>query len=382
MLQLSEGVKIFAIKCMTFVGSDRLWCGCGNNIAVVDTNILKVLTTFPVFTKKAQLVNELVSDGERVWGIGRQLSYVMEWNTKTYDLVLAFDCSQIEPSGKMIVIDASEVPDISMPDRYAAAKEDDNSPQESPKMAHNEGGEEGKAGENSAPSYESTLVISSSPKDDAAGFTISNEPQDPSKVINDAPFATRRTRGTLRGIKPRSRVKVMTKAPNQSIFATRPEMTARQKAHEHSLLRQQGATRITSLLLVDRTLWVARGMGDVLVVDVCSKEEHGMVLGRMASEDLRLYGNRSNHKLTLVGGDYVASSQWLEPLETSRARASTMGMDPMGTTASFSLSQLYVTAHQQITVWEAWNHVTIRQYNDKIAQMFQLDCSTGNDDAN
>ena len=374
-LKVSEGIKIFAIKCMTFVGKNRLWCGCGNNIAVIDTDSLKVLTTFPVFTKRTQFVNELVSDGERVWGIGRQLSFVMEWDAKTYELKLAFDCSKIEPSGKVIVTDASVVPDISLPDSYHAPKEDDRSPRESPKMVQEEGGEEGKIGENGAASSDSSLAASTSPKEKATGFTISNEPQDPSKAINDAPFALRPQR-TLRNIRPRSRVKVMTKDANQSIFAARPEMAARQKAYERALLRHQGATRITSLLLVDETLWVARGMGDLLVVDVCSKEDHGMVLGRMASEDLRLYGNRSNHKLALVGGEFVASSQWLEPLETARTRAATMGVDPMGRLPSISVQQMTVTAHQQITVWEAWSYTTIRQYNEKITHMIQLDSSS------
>ena len=101
----------------------------------------------------------------------------------------------------------------------------------------------------------------------------------------------------------------------------------------------------------------------------------------MASEDLRLYGNRSNHKLALVSGDYVASSQWLEPLETPRARALTMGVDPVGRLPSISVPQSYVRAHQQITIWKAWSYTTICQYNEKNTHMLQLDSSSEIDDS-
>ena len=53
------------IKCMTFVGGDYLWCGCGNGIIVVDIVNMKVVEQFLV--KNAALVSELVSDGGG-WG--------------------------------------------------------------------------------------------------------------------------------------------------------------------------------------------------------------------------------------------------------------------------------------------------------------------------
>ena len=40
-MRLGEGQQ--AAKCMTFVGQDQLWCGCGNTIIVVDSNELNVL---------------------------------------------------------------------------------------------------------------------------------------------------------------------------------------------------------------------------------------------------------------------------------------------------------------------------------------------------
>ena len=95
-MRLGEGQR--AAKCMTFVGENQLWCGCGNTITVVDSVEMKVLHHIPVFVRKMALVNELVSTGERVWGVGRQLSCVMEWDAKTFQLLHIFNANNIDPT--------------------------------------------------------------------------------------------------------------------------------------------------------------------------------------------------------------------------------------------------------------------------------------------
>lgn len=366
-LTLSETIKAASIKCMTFVGSGRLWCGCGNSIVVVDVVNMKVLTTIPIFAKRAQLVNELVSNGVRVWGIGRQLANVMEWDAETYELKCVFDCSRVDPTGSNVIGDMSSVEDLALPAGTTTRKET-KSPSASPQNLEEK--------EEVDPLESSTSSLTSGSPTESV-FVVSNEPENPSKTANAAynPRLSRQTLKTFR--RPRTRVYNITQQEGKSIFSPQPEFDAVKKAKIRSILRQQGATRVTSLLLVHNTLWIARGMGDVVVVDISENGDHGMTIARFATEDSSKYGNRSNHKLCLVGSEYVVSSQWLEPLDMSRPRATTdAGQISAG---GGGLDQPEVTAHQQITVWEAWNYDAIKLYAQKISQMHGLDSEALNE---
>ena len=383
-LQLTEGMKASAIKCMTFVGTEKLWCGCSNNISVVDTVNLKVVHTFTVFVRRNQLINELVSDGRKVWGIGRQLSKVMEWDAKTYNLLLVFDCSHVEPTGSCLIAEPCTVPDILFTETGSKeAKEEPAESISSPKSGV-EGGEDDSSEGTDKLSIESSAspVMGTSPKRERTGFHVTNEPLDPSRTGN-APFSSRNTRKTLRDAS-RPRSYNISKQKDERLFAVRPEETARQKAREHFLLRQQGATRITDLLLVEKTLWVARGMGDILILDIHEGANHGKVLGRLAIDDTNKYGNRSHQRLALVGGEYVAAAQWLEEI---RPRPATLPTHPMGGSCpvdaalprSGTIFQEPVTptSHQQITVWEAWDHRKVEHFSQKVAEMLHLDRGSG-----
>ncbi|XP_019852360.1 PREDICTED: leucine-rich repeat serine/threonine-protein kinase 1-like [Amphimedon queenslandica] len=349
-LTLSEAAKGMSIKYMTFVGKDFLWCGCGNSISVINVVEMKVVTSIPVFTRRAQLINELVSDGNKVWGIGRQLANVIEWDAKTYTINCVFDCSRVDPTGN-ILIGVPSIEEFILPDSMISTIPKDSerkSPSGSPQDQL----------ESSTSSF-----TSGSPHNDS-GFEVSNEPENPSKM----PYATynaRFSRRTLRGIKPRERTHNMSKQEGRGIFAPRPEFDALQKAKMRSILRQQGATRVTSLLLVHDTLWIARGMGDVLVVDISGGKNHGMAIARLATEDSSKYGNRSNHKLCLVGNEFVVSSQWLEPLDMPRPRAQT--------DAGIFGDQVDAIAHQQLTVWGAWSNEVICAQAQQVSDMIELD---------
>ena len=93
-------------------------------------------------------------------------------------------------------------------------------------------------------------------------------------------------------------------------------------------------------------------MGDILIIDVSGKEGHGRVLARLATEDCEKYGNRSYHKLVIVAGEYVVSSQWLEPVEVRKP----------GGPADEGLG---LRAHQGLTIWEAWNRRVIEDFTAK-----------------
>ncbi len=317
-LRLGESGK--AAKCMTFVGEKQLWCGCGNTITVIDSKELRVLKHIPVFVKKMALVNELVSNGLRVWGVGRQLSCVMEWDVETFALIHVFNCNTIDPTDESIISDPKLVEDLFDPDSRPKA------------ITVSEG----------SPSMERR-----------EGFNVEN---DPVKVqATGTPFSQRTTRKTLRGIKPRERTKNMKESQGsikQRIATSR----------EFVLRRHQGSTRTTSLVIVDKTLWVARGMGDVLVVDITGQENHGKVLARLSTEQSEKFGNRSYNKLVSVAGEYVVSSQWLEPVDIRKGSAGPVPRTPG-----------HPTAHQAITIWKAWNHKDIGNFMAHHSAMLMME---------
>jgi hypothetical protein len=355
-LSLSDTNK--AIKCMTFVGKDHLWCGCGNSITIVNVSEMKVVNTIKIFARRAQLVNELVSNGKKVWSIGRQLSSVMELDVETQRIHRVLDCSRVDPTGNVLLADPSTVEELVLVPNQQTTEE--ISPSASPQTVD-------QIDDDSTNSSNGSGGTTTATPTNNTGFQISNEPQNPSRTSN-SPYNQQLTRKTLKTFrKPRTRVYNISHKDGVSIFASRPEDDALKRAKVRSMLRQQGATRVTSLLIVDDTLWVGRGMGDVLVIDIKNNTHHGTALARLSTEDADKYGNRSNHKLCLVSDKYVVSSQWLEPLDMTRPRAIT------NADSSGSFSENEVSAHQQITIWEAWNYDKLQLNTQRINDMLDID---------
>lgn len=316
-LKLGESGK--AAKCVTFVGGKQLWCGCGNTITVIDSKELHVLKHIPVFVKRMALVNELVSNGSRVWGVGRQLPCVMEWDVETFALLHIFNCNTIDPTDDIIISDPKLVEDLFDPDSRPKA---------------------GTVSEGMSPQIERRQ-----------GFNVENNPV---KVVQatGTPFSQRTTRCTLRGIRPRERL--------ANIKDTKSSLRQRiTNSRDWVLRRHQGSTRTTSLVIVGKTLWVARGMGDVLVVDITGGEYHGKVLARLSTDNCERYGNRSYNKLVSVAGEYVVSSQWLEPVDIRKTATSQSRQQP--------------TAYQAITIWEAWNHEKIANFMSHRSAMLMME---------
>lgn len=337
-LRLGEGSK--AAKCVTFVGGKQLWCGCGNYITVIDSKELRVLQHIPVFVKRMALVNELVSNGVRVWGVGRQLSCVMEWDVATFSLVHIFNCSTIDPTDENVISDPKLIEDLFDPDTR-------------PKAGTISEGQVGPGGG----------------ADKREGFSVENNPL---KVqATGTPFSQRTTRTTLRGIRPRQRA--------QNIKEAAPSMRKRIATSRELVLRKhQGSTRTTSLVIVDDTLWVGRGMGDVLVIDIGNKENHGRVLARLSTEESEKYGNRSYNKLVSVAGKYVVSSQWLEPVDVRKSTLTSTAPPPNSSTTTTTrypskFNEQQPTAHQAITIWKAWNNEDISGFMAKRSAMLMLE---------
>jgi hypothetical protein len=320
---------------MTFVGGKQLWCGCGNTITVIDSKELCVLKQIPVFVKRMALVNELVSNGSRVWGVGRQLPCVMEWDVETFSLIHIFNCNTIDPTDEVIISDPSLVEDLFDPRESSRSKS-------------------GTVSEG----------IATGRPEESEGFNVEN---DPVKVqATGTPFSQRTTRCTLRGIHPRKRL------PN--IKDTKGSLRQRiTNSREWVLRKHQGSTRTTSLVIVGKTLWVARGMGDVLVIDITGEEFHGKVLARLSTEQCERYGNRSYNKLVSVAGDYVVSSQWLEPVDIRKNTITGSGQQQQQAASRQQLPPKESFAHQAITIWEAWNHKKIADFMAHRSAMLMME---------
>ena len=337
-LRLADASGMSA-KCMVFVGGDRLWCGCGNFLTVVDSVNLRVLHKMPVFVRRMALVNELVSNKKRVWGIGRHLSCVMEWDAETYTLLHVFNCGQTDPSGTKVIANPRQFEDLFDPETQ----------QQQCSSKGIGGGGSGDSSPVGSPSQDRKFRTDSQ----APIFDIRNDPTEPS-ISSPSPFSQRSTRCTLRNITPRARTRNLKESlPTRPTAQQQHQSMTSMSARRQVLHKQHGSTRTTSLAIVDQTLWVGRGMGDVLVLDISGGGDHGTVLVRMASEDCIKYGNRSYHKLVLVANEYVVSSQWLEPVEL---RKSYKGRDS---------DEPFLCAHQEVTIWEAWSHKRIQEFNSR-----------------
>lgn len=332
-LKLAESSK--SAKCMVFVGNDRLWCGCGNTITIVNSTCMKVLHNIPVFVKRMALVNELVSNGKKVWGVGRQLSCVMEWDAETYQLLHVFNCSDIDPTHENITANPRMIEDLIDPEKRSAT--------------FSAGGDD----EPLRPRSE--------------GFQIENEPMT-AGVAGSTPFSQRGTRSTLRVVKTRPRVRNITREQNADLSSTKSRLAS---MRNRVLRRQQGSTRTTSMVIVGSTLWVARGMGDILVIEIEDSEKHGHVMARLATEDCEKYGNRSYHKLVCIAGEYIVSSQWLEPVDIRRGShiPQPAGLDIGHPSLEATFNEPQIIAHQAITIWEAWDRKRIDEFMSRRATM-------------
>ena len=348
-LKLAESSK--SAKCMVFVGNDRLWCGCGNTITIVDSTCMKVLHNIPVFVKRMALVNELVSNGLKVWGVGRQLSCVMEWDAETYQLLHVFNCSDIDPTLENITANPKMIEDLIDPEKR------------SPSTTFSAGDDD-------------PMRPRSSNQD---GFQIENEPMT-AGVSRSTPFSQRGTRSTLRVVKTRPRVRNITREQNADLSGTKSRLAS---MRNRVLRRQQGSTRTTSMVIVGSTLWVARGMGDILVIEIEDSKKHGHVLARLATEDCEKYGNRSYHKLVCIAGEYIVSSQWLEPVDIRRGSQHPAqqppGQDNGHPSLEASFNEPQIIAHQAITIWEAWDRRRIDEFMSRRATMLMQEEEAVND---
>ena len=290
-------------NCLEIINGNMLWCGCGNTIVVFDIDKMEKVKEFSVFKNRFYLVKQLVAHRDRVWVRGRQIASVKEYNALTYEEICQFNCEEIDPTGKVIkeAVSMEEDPrdeDIPFPE----LPEEPGSDLQQPANGH------------------------------VPQFQVEPEPNrlrhGPQPFSQAAPVTSLRNR--------RKRL--------HSIIISKSDL----KTKHH------GGTRVTSLLLVKDCMWVGRGMGDVLVINISGGENHGRVLARLALDDTESYGKKSNHTLVLVNNQFVVGAQYLEPVFYK--------VGGVGSEA---------TPRQQITVWEAWNKAKISHFNQRMKAMLE-----------
>ncbi|GFO47662.1 rho guanine nucleotide exchange factor 17 [Plakobranchus ocellatus] len=72
----------------------KLWCGCQNQIHVINPLALNIETSFQVCSDSAKAVQCLVSSGQAVWVASQQTSKVMLFHAVTYEFLLEVSIAQ------------------------------------------------------------------------------------------------------------------------------------------------------------------------------------------------------------------------------------------------------------------------------------------------
>ena len=115
--------------------------------------------------------------------------------------------------------------------------------------------------------------------------------------------------------------------------------------------------RVTSLLLVNGTLWIGRGVGDVLTVNVNSANNDlplGHVFAQLESDNLLGYENGQVDEIVNSGTNKVVCLRRLEP---TRQNAD---------------NEDRFTERYQIIVWEAWGDSEFRKFQRQLDEFNTL----------
>ena len=115
--------------------------------------------------------------------------------------------------------------------------------------------------------------------------------------------------------------------------------------------------RVTSLLLVNGSLWIGRGVGDVLTVNVNSANNDlplGYVFAQLESDNLLGYENGQVDEIVNSGTNKVVCLRRLEPARQNAA------------------DEDRFTERYQIIVWEAWGDSEFRKFRRQLNEFSSL----------
>jgi len=240
-INLANGTK--PAKSMVFTKNGKeLWTASGNSIAIIDAQNLQLIQQIRVFSLARQMVTQLVTDGNRVWSIDRKSSIVYQWDVETRTKQFKFDCDLACNVKGMIL--AQAVSD-------SLFEESSDSPPISRKIEHKPVAIAEKDGSEMAVKEEDPPA----------------KPGTPSiNLLKISPLLIKATRkahlqpSVLFTPKKRKLGKIIRKihAENESLSQVRPRAGAYSNTSLH----------IGPILMVDDTLWIGRGEGDILVINV------------------------------------------------------------------------------------------------------------------
>lgn len=109
--------------------------------------------------------------------------------------------------------------------------------------------------------------------------------------------------------------------------------------------------RVTALLLVNGTLWIGRGVGDILTVNVNSADNGlppGHVFAQLETDNLLGHQNGQVDEIVTSGTSKIVCLRRLE-------------LDRGSTTNEDQFTERY-----QLTVWEAWGETEFRRFKDRL----------------
>ena len=177
-------------------------------------------------------------------------------------------------------------------------------------------------------------------------------PQSASMASLQMPFSSSSRVPTLMSSKKRKSQRRQTNEDSKSPPPTKP-WAARPRLR----ILAGSINRVTSLLLVNGTLWIGRGIGDVLTMNVNSANSDvplGHVFAQLESDNLLGYENGQVDEIVNSGSNKVVCLRRLEP-----ARGSTGHEDRF-------------TERYQLIVWEAWGDMEFRKFRTQLDEFNSL----------
>ena len=136
------------------------------------------------------------------------------------------------------------------------------------------------------------------------------------------------------------------------------------------------ANRVTALLLVEGTLWVGRGAGDILTVNVdderqCSACPYGRVMARLHSDNFVDYTNGQVDDIVHSGGNKVICCRRLEAVRTRESTDEKAAKESSMSSPSRSSDDSF-TERYQLVEWEAWGVKEFQQFKTQMEEFNNL----------
>jgi leucine-rich repeat kinase 1 len=265
----------------------ELWCTSNNYLFIVQLSDFQIVHSFQLFASSKSYITWLAADKQNVYGIDKRAPFVLQWNIESRQLSWILDCSRkLLEVGKSVSVAPYENVYVDIMNRAS-------------QVLSSAVAAKGKGSLSQRRSQSVAVDHDRKPTNWAVGMKGS-------KGSDFSPYST--VSGNLQ--RPTYSVHQGYRHPLTNVVL--------QTVATASRLPQ----RITSLLIVQDTLWVARGMGDIIILRRDLTESgHCRVVGQLRpKESADHYGNSSDQKLALVDNERVLASQYLEPryLQTGR----------------------------------------------------------------